>query len=155
VLTSTRVAQAKPWANPSGASSSYGGNPLASAAALASVRAIREERLWENAARVGSEMLSELKKMQDRYPFIGDVRGVGLLLGIEIVKDRKSKEPMPAAVMKELYLAGVKRGLLAMIYSPHIRLQPALTIDRDAALEGLSILDELFAKFHKDGAWRS
>ena len=155
VLTSTRVAQAKPWANPSGASSSYGGNPLASAAALASVRVIREERLWENAARVGSEMLTELKKMQDRYPFIGDVRGAGLLLGIEIVKDRKSKEPMPDGAMRELYLAGVKRGLLAMIYSPHIRLQPALTIDREAALEGLSILDELFAKFHKSGSWRS
>jgi len=155
VLTSSRVAQAKPWANPSGASSSYGGNPLASAAALASVRVIRAERLWENAARVGGEMLTELKKMQERYPFIGDVRGAGLLLGIEIVKNRKTKEAMPGAVMKEFYLSGVKRGLLAMIYSPHIRLQPALTIDREAALEGLSILDELFAKFYKDGSWGS
>jgi len=153
VLTSTQVAQAKPWSNPSGASSSYGGNPLASAAALASIRTIREEKLWENATRIGELMLAELKKMQERYPFIGDVRGVGLLLGIEIVKDRKSKEPVANAAMKELYLAAVKRGLLAMVYSPHIRLQPALTIDRDAAQEGLGILDELFADFHKNRMW--
>jgi 4-aminobutyrate aminotransferase-like enzyme len=154
ILTSTGVASAKPWANPSGASSSYGGNPLASAAALASVRTIRDEKLWENAAAVGGFALDGLRQMQERYPFIGDVRGVGLLLGIEIVKDRQTKEPVGSAAMKEVYLECVKRGLLAMTYSPHIRLQPALTLRRDEAAEGLAILDEVFAAFYQGGLWR-
>jgi 4-aminobutyrate aminotransferase-like enzyme len=154
VLTSTEVAQAKPWSNPSGASSSYGGNPLACAAALASVRTIREEELWKNAAAVGQFILSELRAMQERYEFIGDVRGVGLLIGIEIVRSRQTREPADSSVMKEVYLEAVRRGLLAMIYSPHIRLQPALTIDRPAAEEALAILDEVFQVLHRTGRWR-
>jgi len=56
--------------------------------------------------------------------------------------------------MKEVYLEAVRRGLLAMIYSPHIRLQPALTIDRPAAEEALAILDEVFQVLHRTGRWR-
>jgi 4-aminobutyrate aminotransferase-like enzyme len=144
VLTRTEIASTPPWSKPSGASSSYGGNPLASAAALASVRTIREERLWENSATVGALLLSGLKALQDKFPFIGDVRGAGLFLGIELVKDRKSKEPIANEVMKEVYLHGVRHGLLAMSYSPHIRLQPALTLDEGAAREGLLLLEEVF-----------
>jgi 4-aminobutyrate aminotransferase-like enzyme len=154
LLTRTEIAKAKPWSNPSGASSSYGGNPLASAAALASVRTIREERLWENAAKVGAFMLDELRAMQERYPFIGEVRGAGLFLAIEVVKDRATKEPVSSAVMREVYLAGVRRGLLAMTYSPHIRLQPALTITREAAAEALGLLDEVFRELSASGRWR-
>jgi 4-aminobutyrate aminotransferase-like enzyme len=154
LLTRTEIAKAKPWSNPSGAASSYGGNPLASAAALASVRTIREERLWENAAKVGAFMLDELRAMQERYPFIGEVRGAGLFLAIEVVKDRATKEPVSSAVMREVYLAGVRRGLLAMTYSPHIRLQPALTITREAAAEALGLLDEVFRELSASGRWR-
>jgi 4-aminobutyrate aminotransferase/(S)-3-amino-2-methylpropionate transaminase len=154
VLTRTDIAETPPWNKPSGASSSYGGNPLAAAAALASVRTIQRDRLWENAARVGGQMLDRLRRMQERYPFIGEVRGKGLFLAIEMVRDRKTKEPVPASVMKDVYLAGVRRGLLAMTYSPHIRLQPALTIDRAAADEGLGLLDEVFAELDASGRWR-
>jgi 4-aminobutyrate aminotransferase/(S)-3-amino-2-methylpropionate transaminase len=151
VLTTTEIAKTKPWANPSGASSSYGGNPLAATAALTSVRVIREGRLWENAASVGQVMLEELRHFKERYPFVGDVRGQGLLLGIEVVKDRVTREPAEAQVMRDLYQACVQRGLLAMTYSPHIRLQPALTIDAATALEGLAVLDAVFAEFHRSG----
>lgn len=154
VLTSTKVANTEPWSKPSGASSSYGGNPLAAAAALASVETIREERLWENANRVGEAMLTALRGMMERYPFIGDVRGKGLFLGVELVKDRRTKEPVASAVMRELYTEGVKRGLFAMSYSPHLRLQPALTIEEDTALEGLSILDGLFEGLLQSGRWK-
>jgi len=154
VLTREEIAKTKPWSNPSGASSSYGGNPLASAAALASVRTIREEKLWENAAKVGAFMLEQLKGMQERYPFIGEVRGAGLFLAIEVVKDRTTKEPVSSAVMREVYMSGVRRGLLAMTYSPHIRLQPALTITREAAAEALGLLDEVFRELHESGRWR-
>ncbi len=154
VLTRTDLAQAKPWSNPSGASSSYGGNALAAAAALASVRTIRQERLWENAERVGGAMVAELRRMQERHAFIGDVRGAGLFIGLELVKDRKTREPLDAAVTRQLYQDCVQRGLLAMTYTPHVRLQPALTIDRDAALEGLAILEEVLQDLDRSGRWR-
>ena len=153
VLTRSEISQAKPWSKPSGASSSYGGNPLASAAALASVRTIRDEKLWQNASAVGATMLARLRQMQERYPFIGEVRGSGLLIGIEVVKDRQTREPVESSAMKEVYLNGVKRGLLAMSYSPHIRLQPALTIDEKAASEALEILDEVFDELLQSGLW--
>jgi len=154
VLTSSAVAQAKPWSNPSGASSSYGGNPLAAAAALASVSTIREERLWENAARVGEAMLTELRCLGERLPFVGEVRGAGLFLGVELVKDRETREPLDLGVMRGVYSECLRRGLLAMTYTPHVRLQPALTIDRDTALEGISILGEVLADLEARGGWR-
>jgi 4-aminobutyrate aminotransferase / (S)-3-amino-2-methylpropionate transaminase / 5-aminovalerate transaminase len=154
VLTRTDISRAKPWSNPSGASSSYGGNPLAAAAALASVTTIRDDRLWQNAEKVGAAMVAELRRMQERYPFIGDVRGVGLFIGVELVKDRKTKEPLDAALMKGVYTECVRRGLLAMTYTPHIRLQPALTIDEPTALEGLAVLDEVFRELDASRRWR-
>ena len=154
VLTRTDVAQAKPWSNPSGSSSSYGGNALAAAAALASVRTVRGERLWENAERVGEAMLAELRRMKERYPFVGEVRGAGLFMGVELVKDRRTKEPLGEAVMRHLYSRCVQHGLLAMSYTPHVRLQPALTIDSETALEGLAALDEVFRELEASGGWR-
>ncbi len=154
VLARDAVAQAKPWSNPSGASSSYGGNALASAAALATVETIREERLWENAERVGAAMTAELRRMQERVPFIGDVRGTGLLIGVELVKDRTTREPLDTSVTRRIYEQCLRRGLLAMTYTPHVRLQPALTIDVDTALEGLSVLDEVLGDLARGGGWR-
>jgi 4-aminobutyrate aminotransferase/(S)-3-amino-2-methylpropionate transaminase len=154
VLTRSEVAQAKPWSNPSGASSSYGGNALAAAAALASVGTIRDERLWENAERVGGAMVSELRRMQERYAFIGDVRGAGLFIGVELVKDRRTREPLDGELMRQVYRDCVRRGLLAMTYTPHVRLQPALNIDEETALEGLAVLDTVFGELDRSGRWR-
>jgi len=154
VLTRTAISTARPWSDPSGSSSSYGGNALAAAAALCAVQVVQEERLWENAARVGAVMLAELRRMQERYPFIGDVRGAGLFLGIELVKDRRTREPLDATVTRELFTSALRRGLLAMAYTPHVRLQPALTIDEETALEGLGLLDETFRELETSGRWR-
>jgi 4-aminobutyrate aminotransferase-like enzyme len=154
VLARDEVAQARPWSSPSGASSSYGGNPLAAAAALASVETIRDERLWENAERVGAAMVAELRRMQERYPFVGDVRGAGLLVGVELVRDRSTREPLDATVTRRLFEECLRRGLLAMTYTPHVRLQPALTIDAETALEGLGALDEVFGDLARSGGWR-
>lgn len=154
VLTRTEVASAKPWSDPSGASSSYGGNPLAAAAALCSVQVVKQEKLWERSARVGAIMLAELRRMQERFPFIGEVRGAGLFLGIELVKDRKTRAPLDTAVTRELFLMALRRGLLAMAYTPHLRLQPALTIDEETALEGLALLAETFEELELTGRWK-
>ncbi len=92
--------------------------------------------------------------MQERHPFVGAVRAAGLLLAVELVKDRRTKEPLDSAVTKRLYQKCCERGLLAMTYTPHVRLQPSLTIDAATALEGLAALDEAFAELGASGEWR-
>ncbi|MGZ6123424.1 MAG: aspartate aminotransferase family protein [Myxococcales bacterium] len=153
VVAKADVAQAKPWANPSGSSSSYGGNPLAAAAALASIRTLHREKLLENARTVGKAMLDELRTWPDQLRWVGDVRGEGLFLGVELVADRQTKEPLPKRTCDQIFQDGLRRGLLAMSYTHAIRLQPALTIDRQTALAGLSLLREsIEAVARKQGA---
>jgi 4-aminobutyrate aminotransferase-like enzyme len=145
VLGKPEVVQARPWANPSGSSSSYGGNPLAAAAALATVRTLKRDNVFANVTRVGAAMLSELRSWPDKLRWVGDVRGEGLFLGIELVQDRKSKEPLAKKICQEIFQEGLSRGLLAMSYTHAIRLQPALTIEEDMALQGLALLRESIA----------
>jgi 4-aminobutyrate aminotransferase / (S)-3-amino-2-methylpropionate transaminase / 5-aminovalerate transaminase len=145
IVAKDELVQAKPWANPSGSSSSYGGNPLAAAAALASVRTLQRENVLANVRSVGAAMLSELRTWPDRLRWVGDVRGEGLFIGIELVADRASKEPLPRNTCEEIFQEGLRRGLLAMSYKHAIRLQPALTIEKDVGLAGLAILREAIA----------
>jgi 4-aminobutyrate aminotransferase-like enzyme len=148
------VTRATPWGAPSGSSSSYGGNPLAGAAIHASVTAIERDRLVENAADVGEWMLGRLREMQERYPFVGDVRGRGLLIGVELVKDRQTKEPLDKKVCVQLFRECLRRGLIGMMYSPHFRVNPPLSMDRKTAESALGILDEVFRLAARDGSWR-
>src|SRR5262249_5709302 len=142
VVSTDEVTQKKPWSNPRASSSSYGGNPLASAAGLAALEIIVREDLVTNARRVGRSMLAALETMREKHACIGTVRGKGLMLGIELVRDRKTKEPIAKEFTKTLYQECLRRGLVAMTYSHAIRINPALVITEDAALTGLAILDE-------------
>jgi 4-aminobutyrate aminotransferase-like enzyme len=154
LVSTDAITRAKPWGNPSGSSSSYGGNPMAGAAAYASVTVIEEEGLVENAAQVGEWMLHRLKEMQERYEFIGHVQGKGLLIGVELVKDRVTREPLDRSVCRRLFQESLRRGLISMVYSPHFRVNPALSIDRATAETMLGILDEVFAQAAREGHWR-
>ena len=151
VLTTDAIAQAKPWSMPSGSSSSYGGNPLAAAAAAAALQIIDEERLEENARAVGAVMLRELEAFPERFPFVGLVQGAGLLLRIELVRDRKTREPLSRQVSERIFTECMRRGLLTMAYHPSFRLQPALTIDEATAKNGLAILGEVFEVVEREG----
>jgi len=151
VISTQELMAHKPFSNPSGSSSSYGGNPLAATAGLAALEVILKEQLVANARRVGAAMLKQLEVMKEKYPFIGDVRGRGLLLGIELVKDRQTKEPLPKSATQKLFQGCLKRGLLAMCYSYNIRINPPLVITEAQALDGLAILDEAFAELEKTG----
>jgi 4-aminobutyrate aminotransferase/(S)-3-amino-2-methylpropionate transaminase len=131
-----------PWSNPSASSSSYGGNPLAAAAGLAALEIVLKEDLVRNAERVGKVMLSRLEALQEKYRCVGEVRGKGLMLGIELVKDRQTKEPLGKDVTRALYQECLRRGLVSMTYAPTIRINPPLVIREDTALAGLAILDE-------------
>jgi 4-aminobutyrate aminotransferase/(S)-3-amino-2-methylpropionate transaminase len=142
VVSTDELTKARPFANPSGSSSSYGGNPLASAAGLAALEIIVTENLVANSEKVGAAMLRRLQVMQEKHRIIGDVRGKGLLLGIELVKDRTTKELVSKDFTRALFQECLRRGLLAMSYSPIIRLNPPLNIPEETALEGLEILDE-------------
>jgi 4-aminobutyrate aminotransferase-like enzyme len=145
VISTETLTRKKPWSNPSASSSSYGGNPLASAAGLAALEIILKEDLVKNADRVGRVMLAQLEAMKDRHRAIGEVRGKGLLLGIELVQDRESKRPLDKEITRALYQECLRRGLVAMTYSPTIRINPPLIIREDTALAGLAILDEALA----------
>jgi len=145
LVSTQEITAAAPFSKPSSSSSSYGGNPLACAASFATIQTIIAENLVENSQKVGSYLLNGLKNLQEKYPFIGDVHGLGLMIGVELVKDRKTKESLEKATMHAIYLESLKRGLLGMNYKANFRINPPLSITRAEADEGLAILDEVFA----------
>ncbi|MEA3003451.1 MAG: dTDP-4-amino-4,6-dideoxy-D-glucose transaminase [Sphingomonadales bacterium] len=145
VASSLEAMSARPFGEPSGSSSSYGGNPLAATAGLAAVEAIIDEALVANAARIGAIMLDRLRAMQERHRCIGDVRGRGLLIGVELVADRATKVPLERDITFDLFQECLKRGLIAMAYSHAIRINPPLVITEEQALQGLDILEEALA----------
>ena len=99
----------------------YAGNPLACAAGLAVLEEIEDQGLIENAARMGDVLMKELRALMDRYPFIGDVRGKGLLAAFELVSDRETMEPLPRELDAHARLVELayERGLV--IYSRRTR----------------------------------
>ncbi len=154
VMAKESIVHTKPWANPSGSSSSYGGNPLACAAAAASLRIIDEENLVENSKQVGEYFLSKLKPMQERYPFVGDVRGLGLFLSMELVKDKATKEPLSKKATNHIFMENLKRGLLTMSYAASFRIQPSMTIDKGTVDNVVSILTETFEQVAQEKSWQ-
>jgi 4-aminobutyrate aminotransferase/4-aminobutyrate aminotransferase/(S)-3-amino-2-methylpropionate transaminase len=131
------------------ASSSYGGNPMACAAALASIEVIEEEGILENVRTVGAAVLDRLEKMKREHRIVGDVRGKGFLLGIELVKDKATKEPFGEAGTL-VYQKAFRKGL-AWIPAGHIlRLSPPLIMDERHAMKGIEIIDESIGEVEKE-----
>jgi 4-aminobutyrate aminotransferase-like enzyme len=131
------------------ASSSYGGNPMACAAALASIEVIQEEQLCERSAHLGEIALKRMGEMKDRHSIIGDVRGKGCLLAMELVKDKKTKEPFEDAG-KKVYQRAFSKGL-AWVPAGHIlRLSPPLIMEDDMLLKGLDIIEEAVHEVEKE-----
>jgi 4-aminobutyrate aminotransferase/(S)-3-amino-2-methylpropionate transaminase len=145
IISTEKITSSPPFSKPSSSSSSYGGNPLAAAASLTTIQTIGEESLVENSARVGQYLLQGLRRMGEKYEFIGEVRGTGLLIGMELVKDRKTKEPLDRAVSRKIFLETLKRGMVSMNYKPGFRINPPLVLSREEADTGLQILDDVFA----------
>ena len=141
LITTTAITAAEPWSKPSFSSSSYGGNPLAATAASATLGVIKGEGLVENSARVGQVILARLQEMMEHHPLIGDVRGRGLLIGLDLVQDRGTKAPLPKDRCTELFHACTRRGLLTMAYAPRLRINPPLCMDEAMAHEACDILD--------------
>lgn len=149
IISTTKITASEPWATPSGSSSSYGGNPLAAASALAAISIIEEEGLVENSKEVGAYFLDKLKPFAEKYSFIGDVRGRGLFMAVEMVQDKKSKKPMDKKLCQQLFNECLQRGLLTMSYAPCFRIQPSMTIDKGTVDEVVKIMDQSFEALAK------
>jgi len=119
----------------------FGGNPLACAAALATLDLIEDEYM-SNAAVVGAYALEALEELKARHPSIGDVRGLGLMLGVEFVKNRETKEPA-YELRNQVVKSAFERGLLTLgCGDSTIRISPPLSITRQEMDDGLLIMDE-------------
>lgn len=134
----------------------YAGNPLACAAGLAVLEELEEQNLIDNAAKMGEVLMTQLLALMDRYPFIGDVRGKGLLTAFELVSDKSTMEPLPVAwnAYSHLVELAYERGLI--IYSrrtrggtsgDHFLLAPPLIITEEQIMEMMDILRDALDAF--------
>lgn len=130
-------------------SSTNGGNPLCSRAALASIEIMQEENLVERANDLGNKMLDRLNDMMKKYEMIGDVRSMGLVSGVEIVTDKASKTP-DAAATRKIVQEAFKRGLLMIapigFHGNVIRIAPPLVIPEDLLMKALDIMEEVIRR---------
>ncbi|HXQ29939.1 MAG TPA: aspartate aminotransferase family protein [Gemmatimonadales bacterium] len=145
IIAREGVAFAKPFANPSGSSSSYGGNPLAAAAARITIEVILEEGLVEHARRLGERMLAEMRRWEQHVPIVSDVRGRGLLLGMDLVVPG-TRMLLDKKVTRWIFDTLLARGVLAMIYNPEVRINPPLVIGEDEAMTALATMKDVLSE---------
>lgn len=139
---SATIARAEVMNWPPGAhASTFGGNPVSIAAALTTIELL-EESLLNNAAAIGEYMMSRMKSWPERFRFVGDVRGIGLMIGVELVRDRQTKERAPD-VRDRLESMAFERGLLILGAGQNsIRLCPPLVITREQADFAMDTLEQ-------------
>jgi taurine--2-oxoglutarate transaminase len=132
----------------------YSGHVLACAAGIASIEAFREEGIVENSAAMGEVLGNRLRELMERHESVGEVRGKGLFWGIELVRDRETREPLvpfnatgeSAAPVAKLAKAAMERGLYLMTHWNVIIVAPPLTITSEELDEGLAVLDEVLGQ---------
>src|SRR5262249_46726408 len=130
--------------------STFGANPVAVEAALATLEVISSEKLIENAVRMGRVAMKRFNGMKEDYEIVGDVRGKGLFIGVEIVKNKKTKErgiQESQAVVKACF----KDGLILISAGRNtLRVIPALNISREELEEGLDVMESAIAKVNSE-----
>src|SRR5215213_1113948 len=131
----------------------YSGHPLACASGVASIEAFREEEIVENSAAMGDVFAERLAGLAERHPSIGDVRGLGCFWGLELVRNRETREPLvpfnaggaEAAPIQRIVRAALDRGLYLFVHWNVVVLAPPLNITREELDEGVATLDEVLA----------
>ncbi len=129
-------------------SSTLGGNPVSSAVVPVILEIMKREHLVENSARMGAYMKRRLRAMARTCRYLGDVRGMGLVMGLELVRDKRTKEPAPELI-KPLIIQCAEGGLLVGAVGTHgnvIRVAPPLVITRQEADESLGIMEKVLGK---------
>jgi 4-aminobutyrate aminotransferase-like enzyme len=123
----------------------YQNNHIGFAAALKTLAIIKRDKLLDNAVKMGRYLQDKFIHMQEEFPEIGDVRGVGLAIGVELVKDPKTKEPLPRAVSDRILEKSIAKGLFFQITGQSIlKIKPALIINKEEIDLALGILEESF-----------
>jgi 4-aminobutyrate aminotransferase/(S)-3-amino-2-methylpropionate transaminase len=128
-----------------GVGSTYGGSPVACAAAVEAVTMIRQPAFLAHARRLGDAMREEMESWKARWPMVGDVRGLGPMRLVEFVRDRGTKEPAAPESTLQIVRLAVADGVIVMragLYSNCIRLLPPLTIPEDMLREGLGAIGQ-------------
>ena len=126
----------------------YSGHPLACAAVIASINAMRDEGIIDNARRIGADVLGPgLRELADRHPSVGEVRGLGVFWALDLVTDKETREPLApygatSPAMNELVAACKSRGMLPFANFNRVHVVPPCTITDEEAKEGLAVLDE-------------
>ena len=147
VIASRReILDAGPFGGPGAGASTFASSNLACAAGAASMALFEDGSVLANARRVGAAMLDRLRELQGRHPMIGDVRGVGMLMALELVTDRATKQRISPAVARQLLLAMGRRGVLTAGAAPIMRITPPLVISEELALRGIGLMDEAFTE---------
>ncbi|GAB6174088.1 4-aminobutyrate--2-oxoglutarate transaminase [Paradesulfitobacterium aromaticivorans] len=129
----------------------FAGNPLSCAAALATIDYIKQEQLPHKAEKIGNVVMDRLKDMQEKYSLIGDIRGLGAMIGIELVKDRQTKEPAKEETGR-IVQECLEQGLIiisAGVFGNVVRMLMPLVITDEQLEQALNILDNAFAKVQK------
>ena len=136
---------------PGSHASTFGGNPISIAAALATIDVLEREGM-ANAARVGAKMLERLKEWESGHPLVGDVRGRGLMIGIELVKDKATREPA-TALRNRVETLAFERGLMILgCGETSLRLCPPLIVNEEEAMVALDILEESLTEVENEHA---
>jgi len=126
---------------PGAHASTFGGNPVSISAAMATIELLEQE-LVDNAARIGAHLKARLQDFPRKFPMVGDVRGLGLMIGIEIVRDQQTKERAPD-VRDKIERMCFERGLLVLGAGPNsLRLSPPLVITKDQADHAVDTIAE-------------
>jgi len=130
--------------------STFGGNPLSCAAAAAVIEIVKEEKLLENANKQGAYALKRLGELKERSEIVGDVRGKGLMIGVELVEDRESKKPA-AQKAAQVIMRSWKRGVaIVTCGASTIRIVPPLTIQREMLDTALDIVEDTIEEVAKE-----
>ena len=145
VISTDEIMAAKPFSLPSASSSSYGGNPLAAAAVLVTIKTILDDKLIQNSATIGQFLQDGLKAIAKKYPTIANVRGRGLLAGFDFV-EADGKTLRPKAPCIEFFKNCLAEGLIMMSYTPRVRVHPPLILRKAEAERGLTIIEHAVAQ---------
>ena len=135
---------------PGSHASTFGGNPLSCVAAGAVIDVIKEEKLLENATKQGAYIMKRLAELKEKSEIVGDVRGKGLMIGMEIVEDKESKKPAPQKV-SEIMMRSWKRGINVITCGAStIRIAPPLVITRELVDSSLDIIEDVTKEVEKE-----
>jgi 4-aminobutyrate aminotransferase len=142
IASRREVLDAGPFGRPGAGASTFASGNLACAAGAAVLAMLEDGAILANGRRVGAAMLAALLELAGRHPIIGDVRGAGMLLGLELVSNRAAKTPVTPEVARRLLTALARRGVLVAGAGAVLRITPPLVISEAMALAGVAALDD-------------